>query len=123
MDDYKKIGLIYEASTGQVDAYDRGNKTSRKYLPRTDGKNSVALTTSSLPGGTQQLNQAAMGTGGGISQDEEEVVIKGFGKVSKAEVQNMFDRTLKDIVRARKVNHNYIVLQKLNLLNVLSHYL
>ena len=121
MDDYKRIAAIYE-STGQIDAYDRGNKTSRKYIPRTDARNSTALTTSTLPGGTSQLNIAAMGTGGGISQDEE-VEIKGIGRIDKMEVSRMFDRVLADLVKAKRVNELVTVNQKVHMLMMLNQYL
>lgn len=121
MSDYKKIAAIYE-STGQIDAYDRGNKTSRKYLPRTDARNSTALTTSTLPGGTSQLNMAAMGTGGGISQDEE-IEIKGFGKLQREEISKMFDRVLADLVKAKRANEMYVVNQKVHMLMMLNQHL
>ena len=74
-----------------VESYPASSQRApQKYTPQTNLKNSTALTTSSLPGGTVSVNLAGVSTG--VSIDEEEVYVNGYGKMSKNALRELYKK-------------------------------
>jgi hypothetical protein len=129
MDDYKKIydayRLVNEASFSYAGNYSDSTEQPKRQLarfktPKPDYKNSSAINTASLPGGTRQVNVAAMGTGGGIEQGEETVHVKGFGDMTKKELHNLYDKVMKEVHTLKSKGHYSQLSSKLDLLNTLA---
>ena len=130
MDEYKKIQQAYrkvllrEGSSGRdAIGYDQQRSQNRGYTPKTDGKNSTALTTSSLPGGTQQLNVAAMGCGSPSIDEEDEVEIKGIGKMKRADIHIMYRRVAAEIREMVNKNKTEGAKEKAELLHILAKHM
>lgn len=116
--------LIYEAYLNQgAMAKDQQRKKQIPGLtPKTDFKNSNALKTSLLPGGGGgDFNQARMGTG--ISIDEEEVVVKGVGKMKKSDVDKMYEKIMTQVHTAKKQKNKEMLLSKIEMLAALAKHI
>ncbi len=104
MEDYSQIYEAYktikEAGFSYAGNYSDSSLQPKRQLakfkrPKGDYKNSTAMTTASLPTGGQKVNMAAMGSSGGIENNEEEVDLKG-ASVPASEVHNMYNKLMKD---------------------------
>lgn len=129
MEDYNQIFEAYktikEAGFSYAGNYSDSTLQPKRQLakfkrPKGDYKNSTAMTTASLPTGGQKVNMAAMGSGGGIENNEEKVTVKGVGTVSASEVHKMYNKLMKE-VHDMYNKKNYSQLQgKLELMSVLA---
>lgn len=129
MEDYKQIFEAYktmqEANFSYAGNYSDSSLQPKKQLarfkrPKGDYKNSTAMTTASLPTGCQKVNMAAMGSGGGIENNEEEVNVKGVGYVPANDVHKMYDKLMKEVHKLYS-NKKYSQLQsKLELMAALA---
>jgi hypothetical protein len=129
MEDYNQIFEAYktikEAGFSYAGNYSDSTLQPKRQLakfkrPKGDYKNSTAMTTASLPTGGQKVNMAAMGTGGGIENNEEQVNIKGIGKLPSNEVHKMYNKLMKE-VHTLYTNKKYSQLQgKLELMSSLA---
>jgi hypothetical protein len=104
MEDYSQIYEAYktikEAGFSYAGNYSDSTLQPKRQLakfkrPKGDFKNSNAMTTASLPTGGQKVNMAAMGSSGGIENNEEEVDLKGT-TAPASEVHNMYNKLMKD---------------------------
>ena len=129
MDEYKKIfevyknNLILEMSSGQgAVGYDQQRKPSNyKQSPSNDYKNSYGpiTNTSQLPGGSASKFSPA-GVSQGVSIDEEEVVINGYGKMTRGELNKLYYKVKAEI---QKLKNKDQIESKLGLLKVLNKHM
>lgn len=131
MEDYKLIFEQYqkvsEAQFSMWGNYNDSSEQPKKQLanfkrPKRDNKNSTSLTTASLPGGTRTINIAAMGTGGGIAENEE-VEVKGYGKMTKKQIRELHSKVKHQVLELKKKNNTSQLKPKLDLLNTLAKHL
>jgi len=103
MDEYKKIYEVYKIANEARFSYGYGNDEQPKAQSKTikpvkqDYKNSSAINTASLPGGTRQVNLAGMGSSADMSNEDEEVMIKGYGKMSRKDLKNLHNKLKAEI--------------------------
>jgi len=103
MDEYKKIYETYKLVNEASFSYGYGNADQPKAQSKTikpvkqDYKNSSAINTASLPGGTRQVNLAGMGSSADMSSEDEEIEIKGYGKMTKKELRKLHNRLKSEI--------------------------
>ena len=122
---YKKQ-VISEMTPGR-DAIGYGQQRSRQLYsttPKNDTNNSFGgvSSTSQLPGGTDTKISPA-GIGASVSIDEEERFVKGFGKMSKADLHVMYDKILNQIRQLKASGKTGEIKAKVELLNTLTEYL
>jgi len=131
MKEYKEIFEAYknvnEAQFSYAGHYSDSTEQPKKQLaafkaPRRD-KNSTAFTTASLPGGTRSVNLASMGTGGGIAENNEEVNVKGYGKMTRGDLNKLYDRVMKEVHMLKARNRINQLQSKLELLKTLAKHL
>lgn len=128
MDEYKKIYEVYklvnEAGFSFGDQQER--KPLRAKIAKPDYKNSTAIDTESLPGGPRQVNIAA-GIGGsdmgGFGEANEEIDVKGYGKMSRKSLHSMYDKVMKQVHELRSKKQFSMLPDKLELLRTLSKHL
>lgn len=125
------LNLIYEAYKNVNEAqfsyagnYSDSSEQPKKQLakfrrPKPDFKNSSGLTTASLPGGTRSVNIAAMGSGGGLSENEE-TTFKGGGNVPNKDVHSMYNKVMKEVHELYNQKKFKQLESKLELLAMLS---
>jgi len=118
MDEYKKIYEVYKQQLNEASfSYGYGNADQPKLQlakfkgAKSDYKNSTAINTASLPGGTKQVNLAGMGSSADMSNEDEEIEIKGYGKMAKKDLRKLHKK-LKDEIKP-----------KLEMLNTLAKHL
>ena len=103
MDEYKKIFEVYKLVNEASFSYGYGNADQPKTQSKTikpvkqDYKNSSAINTASLPGGTRQVNLAGMGSSADMSNEYEEVDVKGYGKMSKKDLRKLYNKVKTEI--------------------------
>lgn len=131
----KEFGQIYESYVAKIvnehgagrDAigYDQQRKPSNyKVRPRTDFKNSFGgvMKTDQLPGSPGA--KISMGSiPSGVSIDEEEKYIEGYGKMSKKDVHDLYNKVMKQAHDLKKAGKKAELEPKLGLLKTLSKYL
>lgn len=131
MEDYKLIFEAYkkinEAQFSMWGNYSDSTEQPKKQLanfkrPKRDNKNSTSLTTASMPGGTRQINIAAMGTGGGIAENEE-VEVKGYGKMTRKQLNLLYNKVKKQVLELKSKNNTAQLVPKLELLKTLANHL
>jgi hypothetical protein len=130
MDDYKLIFEKYkqmnEAGFSYAGNYSDSTEQPKRQLakfkiPRPDYRNSTGINTASLPGGVRQVNIGAMGTGGGIGENEETINVKGYGNMSIKDINGIYNTVMKE-VHALKANGDIEQLKpKLELLKTLAN--
>ena len=105
MEDYSQIYEAYktikEAGFSYAGNYSDSTLQPKRQLakfkrPKGDYKNSTAMTTASLPTGGQKVNMAAMGSSGGIENNEEEINLKGGAFIPVSQVHKMYSKLMKD---------------------------
>jgi hypothetical protein len=119
--DIKEIGLLYENGLNMWAIADSQQKNqAHNNMPTSDVKNSYANanSTSNLPGNTAKTNTAGIPSFG----ENEEVVVKGYGKMTRKQVKNLVNKTI-DALYQMKQNGKYNQMRvKLELLdNLLKH--
>ena len=103
MDEYKKIYEVYKQLNEASFSYGYGNADQPKTQSKTikpvkqDYKNSSAINTASLPGGTRQVNLAGMGSSADMSNEDEEIEIKGYGKMAKKDLRKLHKKLKNEI--------------------------
>ena len=131
MEDYKLIFEAYqkvnEAQFSMWGNYNDSSEQPKKQLakfkhPKRDNKNSTSFTTAPLPGGTRSINIAAMGTGGGIAENEE-VEVKGYGKMTKKQIRELHSKVKKQAEELKRKNNTSQLKPKLELLKTLANHL
>ena len=75
-----------------------------------------------MPGGTRQINIAAMGTGGGIAENEE-VEVKGYGKMTRKQLNLLYNKVKKQVLELKSKNNTAQLVPKLELLKTLANHL
>jgi len=130
MDDYKLIFEKYkqmnEAGFSYAGNYSDSTLQPKRQLARfrkpiPDYKNSTAPTTDSLPGGVRQINIAAMGTGGGIGENEETIDVKGYGKMSKKDIHGIYNTVMNEVHALKAKGDIQQLKPKLELLKTLAN--
>lgn len=130
MDDYKLIFEKYkqmnEAGFSYAGNYSDSTEQPKRQLarfrkPKPDYKNSTAMNTASLPGGTTQINIAAMGTGGGIGENEETINVKGYGNMSKRDIDGIYNTVMKEVHALKAKGDIEQLKPKLELLKTLAN--
>lgn len=107
--------MIYENGMANMwtIADSQQNNQSHNHLPTGDAKNSYAnvTSTSQLPGaGGGKGNQAGVFTPG---ENEEEIIVKGFGKMTRKQLKSLINKTAKAIHRLAE-NEQYDLLKTKN---------
>ena len=130
MDDYKLIFEKYkqmnEAGFSYACNYSDSTEQPKRQLarfkiPRPDYKNSSAINTASLPGGTRQVNIAGMGTSGGIGESEETIYVKGYGNMSKKDIADMYNKVMIQTHKLKQQGNIKQLIPKLELLATLAN--
>lgn len=130
MNDYKLIFEKYkqmnEANFSYAGNYSDSTLQPKRQLarfkiPRPDYKNSSAINTASLPGGTRQVNIAGMGTSGGIGESEETIYVKGYGNMSKKDIAGMYNKVMKQAHKLKQQGNIKQLIPKLELLKTLAN--
>jgi len=104
MDEYKKIYEAYKQVNEASFSYGYGNemqpKTQLAKFRKAKPVNrlSTAPTTASLPTGGEKIDQpGALAPMGGIGENEETVVIKGYGEMSKKDLKKLHSKLKAEI--------------------------
>jgi len=130
MDDYKLIFEKYkqmnEAGFSYAGNYSDSTLQPKRQLarfrkPKPDYKNSTAMNTASLPGGPTQINIAAMGTGGGIGENEETVYVKGYGNMSREDIHGIYNTVMQEVHALKAKGDIQQLKPKLELLKTLAN--
>ena len=122
--DVRNIGLIYEDGMNMwaiADSQQKGQPHNN--MPTNDSNNSYggAQKTSDLPGNSSKQNPANVSQGGSFGE-EEEIMVKGYGKMTKKQLLSLIDKTV-DSISAMKANKKYQQMpSKLGMLNTLLKY-
>lgn len=131
-DDYKMMFEAYqkidEAGFSYFGNYSDSTEQPKRQLakfkrPKPDYKNSTAINTASLPGGTRQVNLAAIGTGGGIAEQEETVDVKGAGKMTISQLHKMYDKVMDEAHKLKDKKQHQQLVSKLELLASLAKHM
>jgi len=129
MDDYKLIFEKYKQMNeagfsyagNYSDSTEQPKRQPRFRKPKPDYKNSTAMNTASLPGGTTQINIAAMGTGGGIGENEETINVKGYGNMSREDIHGIYNTVMKEVHALKAEGDIQRLKPKLELLKTLAN--
>lgn len=131
MEDYKLIFEKYQTIKEAGFSMARADKgTEQQPWPQPKFKRpsnkplklSTAPRTDMLP--TSPGSKISMaGVSGGASIDEEEIDIKGYGKMSKKNVHGLYDKVMKDVHALKAKGATTLLPQKLELLKTLSQHL
>lgn len=122
LNDIKKINLIYENGLNMwaiADSQQKGQPHNA--LPTSDVKNSYANVnnTGNLPGNSAKTNTAGISQPSGSFSEGEEVMVKGYGKMSKSQIKNLIDKTIDKIGEMKKNKQYNQITGKLEMLSVL----
>lgn len=126
-DDYKLLYEQYqkvnEAGFSYARNYSDSTEQPKKQLahfkrPKRDNKNSTSFTTASMPGGTRTINVAAMGTGGGIAEQEETDAKS--GDVPSTQIHKMYNKLMSEVHDLYKKRKFKQIESKLEMMAILS---
>jgi len=126
LNDIKKIGLLYESGLNMWAIADsQQNTQAHNNMPTSDTKNSYANVnkTSNLPGNSAKTNTAGMQQPSGSFSENEEVVVKGYGKMTKKQLSHLIDSTIDKIYEMKKLKKYKQIPYKLEMLAVLLKHL
>lgn len=119
--DITRIGMLYESGLNMWAIADTQQKTqAHNNMPTSDVKNSYANanSTSNLPGNSAKTNSAGVPSFG----ENEEVVVKGYGKMTKKQVKALINKTIDALYQMKQVGKFNQMQAKIELLfNLLKH--
>ena len=104
-----------------ADSQQKGQPHSN--MPTNDANNSYggAQKTSDLPGNSSKQNPAGVSQGGSFGE-QEEIMVKGYGKMTKSQIYALIDKTI-DAMSEMKKNKKYQQLPtKIGMLHTLLKY-
>ena len=133
MDEYKKIFEVYkhsllnEGNYGTIYMQQRQSQIVNGLSPKPDGKNSFggATATGRLPAGVNsKISDANVGSSAPATGfEDEEIAVKGYGRMSRKQLQSLYDKVMAQAHSAKKENNTTKLIAKLDLLNVLAKHM
>ena len=120
--DNKNIHMLYEGGVNMYAMADSQQRSPQNNLPVNDAKNSYggAERTSNLPGGGGKPGYPASSSGS--FSENEEVMVKGYGKMTKKQIKSMIDKSIDAIVLMKQNKKYSQIPQKLDMLSTLLKY-
>jgi len=126
LNDIKQIGMLYENGLNMWAIADsQQNNQAHNNMPTSDVKNSYANanSTSNLPGNSAKTNTAGIPGATGSFSESEEIMVKGYGKMTKSQLKNLIDKTVDSISEMKKFKKYNQITTKLEMLaTLLKHY-